>query len=70
MDTWTADTSKIILQKQGKETVFNIKSYDNIYTHEIETISDLILNRNTYKNSFTQLDQSKINMQIIDAWKN
>ena len=70
MDTWTADTSKIILQKQGKETVFNIKSYENIYSHEIETISDLILNGNTYKNTFTQFDQSKLNMQILDAWKN
>lgn len=70
MDTWTAETSKIILQKQGKETVFNINSYENIYSHEIETISDLIINGNTYKNSLTQLDQSKINTQILDAWKN
>ncbi len=70
MDTWTADISKVILQKNGKEIVFNVKSYENIYSHEIESISDFILSGNTYKNTLSQLDQSKINMQILDAWKN
>ena len=70
MDTWTADVSKVILDKEGKEIEFNIKSHENIYSHEIESISDLILNGTTYENRLSQLDQSKINMQILDAWKN
>ena len=70
MDTWTADVSKVILNKEGKEIEFNIKSHENIYSHEIESISDLILNGSTYENRLSQLDQSKINMKILDAWKN
>ena len=70
VDTWTADISKIILQKNSKDTEFNIKSYKNIYSHEIETISNLILNENSYEDSLSRLDHSKINMQILDKWKN
>ncbi len=69
-DTWTADVSKVILEKEGKEIEFNIKSHENIYSHEIESISDIILNEKPYENSLSQLDQSKINMHILDAWKN
>ena len=70
MDTWTANVSKVILNRKGKEIEFNIKSHKNIYSHEIESISDLILNGSTYENRLSQLDQSKINMQILDVWKN
>ena len=69
-DTWTGSVSKFILEKKGKKIEFNIKSYQNIYSHEIESISDLILYGNKYENRFSQLDQSKINMQILDMWKN
>lgn len=70
MNTWTAQNTKIILKQKSKETVFNLNSYKNIYANQIETISNLILKNNIYNHSISRLDQSKINMQILDAWKN
>lgn len=69
-DTWTANPSKLIIKKKTKETVLEIKSKKNIYSYEIDALSDEILNKNLSNNKLININQSVVNMQIIDAWKN
>ena len=69
-DTWTANPSKLKNKKKTKETVLEIKSKKNIYSYEIDALSEEILNKNLSNNKLININQSVINMQIIDAWKN
>tara|TARA_B100000780_G_scaffold278530_1_gene252360 strand:- start:1561 stop:2589 length:1029 start_codon:yes stop_codon:yes gene_type:complete len=70
-DTWTSNSSSIIIKKNNKEKKININSTENIYKHEIETISQCILDNKT-KVDFPGLtiDHTIGNMKIIDKWLN
>ena len=69
-DAWTANPSRIILKKNGNEIVIDIMSKKNIYSYEIDSISEFILNKNIKKNTGLSIDETIINMKIIDSWKN
>ena len=69
-DTWTANEAKIILNKKGKEFIFNFNSNKNIYSYQIETLSELILSKKKANNQILDINQSIFNMQILDYWKN
>ncbi len=68
-DTWTSNPSKIILKKNN-ELVFNFKSEDSIYSYEIDALSKFIKNKKSKNDQVFDIDQSIINMKIIDQWKN
>ena len=70
-DTWTANISTIRIKKNGAEKIINIDSNENIYSYEIEKLSQCILDGKT-KVDFPGLtiDQIIGNMKIIDKWLN
>ena len=68
-DTWTANPSKVILKKKNKEIVFNFNSTKSIYSYEIELLSKFILKKQINDHKIFTIDQSILNMQIIDAWR-
>ena len=69
-DTWAGEPSIINLKKE-KDTAINVTSNQNIYSYEINFLSDCILN-NRLKPSFPRLtiDSTVGNMKIIDMWIN
>ena len=70
-DTWTANTSAIIIKKDNKEKIIRINSNENIYSYEIETLSQCILD-NKIKVDFPgfTIDHTIGNMKIMDEWLN
>ena len=68
-DTWTANEAKIILNKGEKDFIFDFNLNKNIYSYQIETLSDLILNQKPSNNQILDINQSLFNMQILDYWK-
>ena len=68
-DTWTANEAKIILNKREKEFVFDFNLNKNIYSYQIEALSELILNKKPSFNHISDINQSLLNMQILDYWK-
>ena len=69
-DTWTAKPSRVVLQKNNDEIVFNIQSNENIYTYEIAFLSNFILRQKKESDLITHINDTIFNMQIIDHWKN
>ncbi len=69
-DTWTANPSKIILKNKNNELIFNFNSEKNVYSYEIDILSQFLLNKNYGNYQISSIDKSIMNMQIIDAWKN
>ena len=70
-DTWTAQNSKIIIKKIGREDVIlKIESNQNIYSYEIKALSQCILDKkvNVAFPGLTIVDTVN-NMKIIDRWK-
>ena len=69
-DTWSATPPTIILKKD-KNRIFNINSRENIYSYEINILSQCILDNKT-KLGFPSLTIDDIigNMKILDQWKN
>ena len=70
-DTWTAQPSKITIKKNSKEEIINIDCNENIYSYEIESISQSIIN-NQIKVNYPglRIDDIILNMKIIDNWIN
>ena len=68
-DTWTANKAKIILNKGEKQFIFDFNLNKNIYSYQIETLSELILNQKQYNSQILNINQSLFNMQILDYWK-
>ena len=69
-DTWTANPPKIILKKENKEEIiFDFDFRENIYSYEIESLSDLILNGKKKDFFGLTIDDTLQNMKIIDNWK-
>ena len=68
-DTWTSDSSNIIINIDNKDKVISISENQNIYSYEIESISQCIIQKKT-KVDFPGLtiDQTIGNMKIIDKW--
>ena len=68
-DTWTSSSTKIIIKKNNEEEIININSNENIYSYEIETISQCIIDNKT-KVDFPGLtiENTVGNMKIIDEW--
>ena len=68
-DTWTSSSTKIIIKKNNEEEIVNINSNENIYSYEIETISQCIIDNKT-KVDFPGLtiENTVGNMKIIDEW--
>jgi len=68
-DTWTANTSRIKIKKDNGDEIININSIENIYSYEIENLSQCILENKT-KIDFPGLTIDNIigNMKIIDEW--
>ena len=68
-DTWTSSSTKIIIKKNNEEEIKNINSNENIYSYEIETISQCIIDNKT-KVDFPGLtiENTVGNMKIIDEW--
>ena len=68
-DTWSANPSMITIKKD-KVKVINIESSANIYSYEIEALSQFIL-KNNVSSHFPSLTIDDIigNMKIIDKWK-
>ena len=68
-NTWTGNPSKIKIKKNNKEKVININSIENIYSYEIEAISQYILNSKTEADfAYLTIDNIIGNMKIIDRW--
>ena len=69
-DTWTAQTSKIIIKKKDNtEKAIHIKSNENIYSYEIESISQRIIDKKKGLNYFgLTIDDTIRNMKILDVW--
>ena len=69
-DTWLANPS-IITVKKDQDEIINISSAANIYSYEIDTLSQCILD-NKMKPDFPGLTIDDIigNMEIMDRWKN
>jgi len=70
-NTWTANTSIIRVKKNDEEKTINISSNENIYSYEIEKISQCILD-DKIKVDYPGLtiDHTIGNMKIIDKWLN
>tara|TARA_B110000459_G_C16363422_1_gene382013 strand:- start:153 stop:731 length:579 start_codon:yes stop_codon:yes gene_type:complete len=68
-DTWTSENSEIVIKKNNKTEIINIIGNQNIYSHEIETISQCIIEEKKEVDypSLT-IDQTIGNMKIIDKW--
>ena len=68
-DTWTANNSRIIMRKNNINQIIEINSSENIYSYEIEDISECIL-KNKKQSDFPGLtiDNTIGNMMIIDKW--
>ena len=66
-NTWTGNPSKIRLIKDKNETILNITSKKNIYSYEIEALSEALLNKTS---AGLSVEDTIINMKIIDEWKN
>ncbi len=68
-DTWTSSSSEIKINKDNEEKIIDINSNENIYSHEIESISQCVL-ENKKKVDFPGLtiDHTIGNMKIIDKW--
>ena len=59
----------IVLNKGKKDFIFDFNLNKNIYSYQIETLSDLILNQKPSNNQIFDINQSLFNMQILDYWK-
>ena len=68
-DTWSAEPS-IINIKKDKNKIININSNENIYSYEINFLSECILDKKSIP-IFPRLTIDNIigNMKIIDKWK-
>ena len=67
-DTWLGD--EVIKIIGDKEIVYKKKHHDNIYSYEIENISNLILDgKNNIKFPGMTLEETKLNMKILDQWR-
>ena len=69
-DTWTGNPSRIILKKNNSEKVFDIDTKKNIYSYEISALSEHIRSLNFNNYTGLTIDETVINMKIIDSWKN
>ena len=70
-DTWTAQPSEIVIKKNNKENLININCNENIYSYEIEAISQSIIDKKTKANyPGLTIDDTILNMKIIDNWIN
>ena len=68
-DTWSANPSIIIIKKD-KDRIINIDSVANIYSYEIDALSQSILQNKASTNLFgITIDDIIGNMKIIDKWK-
>ena len=68
-DTWTASAKNILIKKNNIEKLIEIKNIFNIYYHQIEVVSESILNNRTKLNfPILTVDQTIQNMKIIDEW--
>ena len=68
-DTWSANPS-IITIKKDKDRIINIDSIANIYSYEIDALSQSILQNKVSTNLFSiTIDDIIGNMKIIDKWK-
>ena len=68
-DTWSAHPSKIIIKNNNEENIIEIDSKDNIYSYEIEAISKILINKKKELDFLgLSIDDSIINMKIIDSW--
>ena len=69
-NTWSSDTGKIQLVKNKKES-FKVENKENLYSLEIEKISDDILNNNIEASyPGTNKNEILISSQILDEWLN
>ena len=68
-DSWTLEDPNIIIKKDNKKEIIKMKSNQNIYSYEIENISQNII-ENKIKVDYPGLsiDQTVNNMKIIDKW--
>ena len=70
-DTWTALPSQIVIKKNNEENIININSNENIYSYEIEAVSQSIIDKKTKANyPGLTIDDTILNMKIIDNWIN
>ena len=70
-DTWTALPSQIVIKKDNEENIININSNENIYSYEIEAVSQSIIDKKTKANyPGLTIDDTILNMKIIDNWIN
>ena len=68
-DTWTSENSEIVIKKNNKTEIINIIGNQNIYSHEIETISQCIIEeKKEVDYPGLTIDQTIGNMKIIDKW--
>ena len=68
-DTWTSENSEIVIKKNNKAEIINIIGNQNIYSHEIETISQCIIEeKKEVDYPGLTIDQTIGNMKIIDKW--
>ena len=68
-DTWHCSTSKISLNGKFYD-IKNLK-YNNIFSYEIESISNSLLNNELEpKYPAIKRDETEINMKILNDWKN
>jgi len=68
-DTWSAQPSRIIIKNNNKENIIEIENRDNIYSYEIEAISKILINKKVELDFLGLfIDDTIINMKIIDSW--
>ena len=68
-DTWTGQSKKIFIKKKKENKIINIDSNQNIYSYEIQNLSQCILDKKI-KPDYPGLtiDDTIGNMKIIDKW--
>ncbi len=68
-DTWTGQSKKIFIKKNKENKIINIDSNQNIYSYEIQNLSQCILDKKI-KPDYPGLtiDDTIGNMKIIDKW--
>ena len=68
-DTWTANNSKIKIKKKNEDRIIEFYSNENIYSYEIENLSQNILdNKANVEYPGLTIDDIIVNMKIIDKW--
>ena len=69
--TMSLERNTQLFSKNGKEEIINIDCNENIYSYEIDSISQSIINNHIEVNyPGLRIDDIILNMKIIDNWIN